>query len=83
MILKLPVVYVNLIVDELFFRHEHPHDYVDMDRPRTCGFLDMGKKKTIVINLFTYDNQKICSVYLPRLSTMLSLLSKLENDNEN
>lgn len=56
-ILKLPVVYANLIVDELSSRHihEHPHDYEEMGRPRTCGFLDM-EKEIIVINSFAYDN---------------------------
>ena len=53
-----------------------------MMRAKSHSFLDTGKKM-IVFNSSTYDNQKMSSVYLPRLSTTLLFLSKVENSNKN
>lgn len=56
-ILKFPVIYANLVVDEFFSQYirEYPHDYEWVCRPRTCGFLDKGKE-IIVIYSLTYNN---------------------------
>lgn len=60
--LKLPVVYVNLIVDDIVNQHIRSYD-----EAKTHSFLESGKK----INSSTYDNQKMSSIHLPRLSTTL------------
>lgn len=52
--LKLPIVYVNLIVGELFSRHTHeyPRGYRRQADPRICSFLDMGKGMIVINYLF-------------------------------